>query len=459
MFQISQHGVVSGVTGLAGKSALCHRQQPLKPKLTETIMTKTAHPNLSTKPASAFSPFGHGAFAMLWTAATLSHMGTWMHEVGAGWLMADMTGSPLWVALVRTATTIPMFFFALFAGALADRMDRRRYLMIVNALLALVAVTMAIMAALDAMTPVLLLTFTFLLGTGIAFLAPAWQSIMPYLVPRPKLAPALALNSLSINLSRAIGPAVAGYLIFVLGAEAPFLANGISFVAVAIAVTVWKAEDLPAPKKAENSIWSDVKAGLSHARTNKDLKNTLVRSTGFFAFASAFWAMLPVIAREAGGDGSVLLGNLISVVGLGAVSGAFLLPSVRRKLSINRIAQGGAVFMGLSLIGLGVLMANAAYLRDNLQLALMGIAYFGGMGWIGMMTSLHLAAQTSLPDWVRARGLALHLMILFGGLAVGSALWGYVAGETSTNIALISAGLLLLVAQLLLARFRLTALQ
>ncbi len=400
------------------------------------------------KPPSALSPFAHGAFAMLWTATTLSHLGTWMHDVAAGWLMAEMTEEPFMVSLVRTAMAIPTFMFILLAGALADSVNKRRYLIITTLFLALVAALMAGVAAADRMTPEVLLGMTFLLGIGTAFLAPGMQSVVPHLVPRDKLAPTLALSSLSINLSRAVGPAIAGLLIIAYGATAPFLANAISFLILMITIIAWRADGLPQPAPREGGLMGSIAEGLRHARTNTGLKATLVRSLFFFLTATAFWALLPVIAKAVGGEGSVLLGTLVSMVGAGAVSGAVLLPTMRRVTTIKRISEIGSILLGLAMIAL-------AHTSDQTHIIVLSAVC--GLGWIWVLTSLHLSAQLSLPDWVRARGLSINLMMFFGGQALGSALWGFVASQTDTPFAIQLAGGILILLQLPLLRFPLGA--
>ena len=404
---------------------------------------------------SAFSPLRHRSYAVLWTASTLSFTGTWMHEVGAGWQMAQLTQSPLLIALVQTSTSLPIFLFALLAGALADRADRRQYLIIVNSFNAVVAGCLAILAANEALTPLRLLVLTGLLGTGIAFIAPAWQSVVPTLIPRTQLAQALALNSLGINLSRAIGPAIASLLIIIYGVSAPFLANGASFLIVVAAVVWWQPETAAAPangNQKKQSIVASIKEGLWHVRENTAFKMTLLRSFGFFLFASSFWALMPVLAVQLGSSDNVLLGQFISAVGLGAVMGALLLPRLRARYTINTIAFAGAFVMALILMALAP--AAALSWPANLVAA---FCFIGGMGWICVLTSLHLSAQTALPDWVRARGLSVNLMIFFGSMATGSAIWGQVTALFELMTAYLAAGLALIVGQFFLKPARLGA--
>lgn len=381
--------------------------------------------------ASPWRPFRHSAFALLWTATLVSNTGTWMHEVGAGWLMTTLSPSPAVVALVQAATTAPIFLFALFAGALADRIDKRRFLITVNALAAIVVGVMAGTTALGLMTQGLLLAFTFLIGTGAAMMAPAWQAVVPLLVPRESLPAAIALNSMGINIARAIGPAAAGVLITSVALSAPFVANALSHLLILVALLVWK----PVPVQSLRSLPPEPLLGamltaVRHAAHNAALQSTLVRSLGFFSFASAYWALLPLVARGIPGGGPELFGWMMTSVGAGAVAGALGLPKVRRRLNASILAALGTVVTALAMVLLAVATLPAVALGGSL---------LGGLGWIIVLTSLNVSAQTALPDWIRGRGLAISLMVFFGSMAAGSAAWGQVAAASSIEVALLAA--------------------
>jgi MFS family permease len=365
--------------------------------------------------ASAWSPFGYHAFTLLWIATLISNIGTWMHDVGAGWLMTMLSPSPAIVALVQSATTAPIFLFALFAGALADRVDKRRFLIVVNSALAIVAAVMAALTALGAMTPILLLGFTFAIGTGAAFVAPAWQAIVPSLVPRENLQPAIALNSMGINISRAIGPALAGFLITVVALAAPFTANAVSYLVIIGALLLWTPPAASHARLPPEPLFRSMLTGLRHANHNAALKATLVRSFAFFTFASAYWALLPLVA-----------------VGGGAVAGALTLPRIRRRVDTNILTAAGTAVTAAAMAILGLAESNAAAVSA---------AVLGGLGWITVLTSLNVSAQTALPNWVRARGLAISLMVFFGCMAAGSAIWGQVATASSIRVALLAAAI------------------
>ncbi|ABI93388.1 MFS transporter (plasmid) [Roseobacter denitrificans] len=377
----------------------------------------------------AFSSFGHMAFALLWTATLISNVGTWMHDVGAGWLMTTLNSSPSVVTLVQAATTLPVFLFALFAGALADRLDKRRMLITINILLTIVISTLTVLVWLEMMTPLLLILFTLAIGTGAAFMAPAWQAIVPQLVPREKLKPAIALNSMGINISRAIGPALAGILIASVGLAAPFALNAVSHLVIIVALLLWKPEPTTGTKY-HGPILGDMATGLRHVRNNEALKATAIRAGAFFIFASAYWSLLPLIARQAEGGGSQLYGTLVALIGGGAVTGALLLPRLQKRLDSDMAVRAGT---------LGTIAALLIMALSATPVALMAAAFLGGFSWITVLTSFNVSAQMALPNWVRARGLAVFLMVFFGSMAAGSIIWGQVATATSIPVALMIA--------------------
>lgn len=383
-----------------------------------------------TKPQNPWAPFGYGAFSLLWSATLISNIGTWMHDVGAGWLMTTLNPAPAVVALVQAATTLPLFLFVLMAGALADRLDKRLMLIVVNMILAGVIGALALLVAFDQVTPLGLIVFTFLIGTGAAFIAPAWQSVVPQLVPREDLSAAIALNSMGINLARAIGPAIGGFLIAAVGISVPFFLNALSCLVIVLAVLFWKPAERKPQALPPEPIAGAIATGLRHAAHNGPLKATLLRAVAFFAFASAYWAMLPLVARGIPDGGSALYGGMLTSVGIGAVAGALALPKLKQYFSSNSVALFATLVTGAAMAALAV--ANTPFIA-------IPAAFLGGIGWIAMLTSLNVSAQTALPDWVRARGLAVFLMVFSGSMAAGSILWGQVAQYTTLSHALLAA--------------------
>lgn len=385
---------------------------------------------MTERPAAAWAPFRNGAFAVLWTATVVSNIGTWMNDVGAGWLMTSLAPSPLMVSLVQAATTLPIFLFALPAGALADIVDRRGILLVITAVGMLVAASMGLVVLAGAMTPLLLLLFTFALGAGAAFIAPVWQAVVPKLVPREQLQPAVALNSVGINISRAIGPALGGMIIVALGVAWPFLLNALSFAAVIIALLWWRPP-APAPRHLPaERFWNAIRVGLRHARASGPFKATLARAVAFFPFASAYWALLPLVARQEFDGGPEFYGLLLGSAGAGAVGGALLLPVLKAKLGADNVVALGA-------FGMAAVLVVFALVREPIAAA--AASGLAGASWIAVLANLNVSAQMALPEWVRARGLSVFITVFFGAMTFGSVVWGQVAVLFGIPAALLAA--------------------
>lgn len=369
-------------------------------------------------PSSPWEPFRFRAFTVLWVATVVSNIGTWMNDVGAGWLMASLDPSPAAVSLVQAATTLPVFLFALLAGALADMFDRRKLLVLVNLVMAGTATAFALLVYLEAATPSVLIGVTFILGTCAAFVAPAWQAIVPSLVPKHALQAAIALNSTGINVSRAIGPALAGVLIVSVGIYAPFALNAISFIGIILALFTWKATQENSSTLPREHVLPAIVAGVRYALHSAPLKATLIRAVVFFLFASAYWALLPLIAKTSLGGDASSYGTLVGAVGVGAVLGALLLPKMRRRFGPDVIAMAGTIGTACVLVVFAVV--------PNLVAAAAG-SLLAGASWIAVLSTLNSSAQTALPSWVRARGLSVFITVFFGAMSLGSIVWGQIA--------------------------------
>lgn len=370
-----------------------------------------------TTTTSAWSPFGIPVFRALWIATLVSNIGTWMHDIGAGWLMTSLSPSPVMVALVQTATTLPVFLLALPAGALADIIDRRRHLIATQVFMAITAACLSVIALTGAATPWLLVALTFAMGLGTAMTMPAWGAIVPELVPRSELPAAIALNGMGINVARAIGPAVAGVIVSMAGSGAVFALNTLSFIGVVAVLYFWKRESHQSELPAERMVGA-MRAGLRFARHSAELQAAVIRGLGFFLFASASWALLPLIAKNLVNGGAQAFGILVASVGLGAVAGAVALPKFREKVSRDILVAGATLVYALCLFALAGL---DRLLPLTLVMALSGVA------WIAVLSSLQVAAQMALPNWVRSRGLAVFMSAFMGSMALGSLFWGKLA--------------------------------
>ncbi len=391
--------------------------------------------------AAAWAPLRQRLFLMLWSATLLAHVGTGLRDFGAGWLMTSLSPSATAVALVQVAGALPVFLFALLAGALADIVDRRRLLIALQLGLAAVALGLGLATDLGLMTPALLLLGLAAAGTGMALAQPAQQALTPRLVERPLLRPAMALNSLAVNLARAGGPLLGAAAVLAGGVAAAFYAAALCQLGLVAALWWWREAARTTFTGPRERVLPAMRAGLRYARHAPPLRRLLARSALFFVFASAYWALLPLIARQVLGGGPALYGVLLGCLGAGAVAGALVLPRLRARWSAEALLRAGTLGTAGALL---LLAAWHAPLVAALALLLAGAA------WIAVLTTLGAGVQTQLPDWVRGRGLALQLTVFQGAMALGGLGWGQLADRTTVPAALAAAaglgGLTLLLA-------------
>ena len=396
---------------------------------------------MTTAPArpaegSAWAPLAHPVFRWLWLAQLGSNIGVWMQTVGAQWFLVEQSHSSALVAWVQTASLLPTLLLSLLAGVFADQFDRRVLLLVSNGAATVLAGILTAISYAGGLTPWGLLALTFLLGCASALTGPAWQAIQPELVPRSELASASALGSVTVNAARAIGPAIAGVIVAATGPSLVFLLNAVSFVLVLVALVVWRRERADASTGRERLWWS-LTTGIRYVANGPVVRRILLRSALFAFPASALWALLPDAARDplhlsAGG-----YGLLLAVLGVGSLIGVVLMPVIRRRLHPSVTLAGSAV-----LFGLGTLATVLWPLPVVLPLLLLS-----GIAWIGTLTTLNADMQLTLPAWVRARGLAVYLLVFMGTQAIGSFLWGAVSASAGTAVTLmIAAGLLALCA-------------
>ncbi len=364
-----------------------------------------------------------------------------MQDTAGTWLMTVLTPSPLLIALMQTAASLPVVVLGLLAGATADIFDRRRLLIFWQAWMLAAVALLSLLTFFNIISPWVLLTLTCLLNVGTAMNSPAWQAIMPELVPREQLPEAVSLNSAGFNLARAVGPALGGLAIAffthaITGAAWTFLLNSLSFVGVILVLYQWKRNPLFKSALPAERIYGSMRAGLRYVQFAPLLKAALARVFVFTLFVSAVWSLLAVVAARDLHQGALGYGILNGSMGLGAVIGATSLPRVRRRFSADTIiAISTGVFAGTLLV--------LAFVRY--PLIIIPALLFAGFAWTSTMSTFNLAIQISAPDWVQARSLGIYQMVFSGGMAVGSVIWGLIAEHTSTPISLAAAaaGLLL----------------
>ncbi|MPR07382.1 MFS transporter [Microvirga tunisiensis] len=408
--------------------------------MTETS-TRIAGASASPPPGT-FAPLRHRLFAVIWTATVLGNIGTFMRDVSSAWLVTGISASPASVAMIQVAGTLPFFLLAIPAGVLSDILDRRRLLIVLQIVLGSVSSLLAILAWTGAVSVESLVVLTFLGGVGAALATPAWQAITPELVPRSDLKGAVALNSLGINIARSIGPALGGFLLAFAGAAAVYGLDVLTYVLVAGALLWWRRE-ADADDGLRENFGGALRAGLRYARASRDLHRILWRAVLFFAFASAVWALLPIVARQEIGGGPGFYGLLLGSVGAGAIAGAILLPRTRARLGQDRLV------LAATLVTAG---STALLALTNSEIVAIIATFVLGTSWIAMLTTLNSTMQAILPNWIRGRGLAIYLTAFNGAMAAGSLGWGFLAQEIGTDATLIAAGLSLVVVAVLARR-------
>ena len=373
-----------------------------------------------------------------------------MQNVGAAWhmatLSANLPSSALLVALVQTATYLPVFLLGIPAGAVGDILDRRKLLLVTQAWMLAAAGALGILTVTGVTGPWTLLWLTFALGIGATMNGPAWQAIMPELVPKSELAPAISLNSMGFNLARAIGPALGGIVVAAIGAGGAFLLNALSFVAVLIVLYQWKRAPEITSKSTER-VMEAMWAGMRYVRFAPTMHAVLLRSGCFVISASALWSILPLVAKDELHSESSGFGVLLACLGAGSIIGALTMGRLRLLFSPEAIVTACTALFGVVNIAL-------AYLDSFTAVAFALLA--GGVAWMAVNANLNTAAQTSLPAWVRARALALYLLVFQGAMAVGSVIWGEVATRFGLRATLFSAGVTLCLAAAATMRLRLT---
>ena len=381
---------------------------------------------------SEWAPLQIAAFRAIWFASLAANVGTWFQNVGGVWLMTRFTTSPLLIALMQTATTLPVFLVGFPAGALADIVNRRRLLLATQGLILVVAAALSVLTFAGLMNVPLLLGFTFVLGLGAILANPAWQAVNAELVPPDELPAAVTLSSVSYNLARAVGPALAGLIIAVAGPAAVFLLNAIAFLYVVIVLFRWHPAPLKAVLPAERLVGA-MRTGVRFVQNSPEMQTVLIRTFFFIFFISGLWALLPVIVRQDLRLGAAGYGLLLGFIGVGAVLGAAVLPQVQRKIPVvDRQVIISTVVLALVMIAFG-------YLRNLLELCL--IATIGGTAWIMLVSSFNVAAQEASPTWVRARALGAYLVVYQGGTAIGSLVWGALAAGLGDPLAILLAAL------------------
>src|ERR1700721_2321561 len=381
--------------------------------MTGSDLTTAAAP---TEPApSRWGPFGHLAVTFIWTASLVSNVGPAMFDTASGWLITSLDANPITVSLVQVAVSLPLFLFTLPSGALADVIDSRPLLIAVEVAILAASVVFAGLVSLKLATPSLLLATTFLLGVGGALTSPAWGATIPVLWPQKDIDSATAANGVASNIGRAAGPALGGLVIAALGIAIPFWAFAASNVGIIAALIWWRSPRKGAHGWPAERLASAIRAGVRHAANNPDLGATLVRVLAFFPFASAYLALLPLLARHLMSEGPQLYGILLAAIGVGTVGGSLIIRWLKDELGPDRLVAAGSLAAAFALVLFG--------LADD-PITAVSACLLRVASWTVVLTKLYVSAQVALPDWARGRGLAVFLTFIFGATTAGSAVWG-----------------------------------
>ena len=382
------------------------------------------------KSASLWRPLRSPTFRNLLIADVASDIGTFMQSVGAAWLMVSLNGGPMYVALTQTAAALPFFLLALPAGSIGDIVDRRKVILFTETWMVVVSLVLALMTIRGLMSPPLLLLLTFALSAGDAFETPTWRAVLPELVQKEDLSAASALNGIEFNLARAVGPALGGLVIAIAGIGAAFLLNTVSFLGVILVVVRWKRPVVKRTTPPETVTGATV-AAIRYVRYSPAVRVVMFRAGSAMFFASALLALLPSVAHRVN-DSPVGYGILLGCFGGGAVVGALAMQRARARWQTDAIVSVGIVIFGLTTIAAGAL-------RDLLPLG--AVMLLGGASWISFVSLFNVQVLNQAPAWVRARVLAISMLVFQGGVAAGSATWGAVAARVGLSKALLWAGI------------------
>jgi MFS family permease len=383
---------------------------------------------------SALSPFRYPVFRGIWIASLLSNFGSLIQSVGASWMMLSIAPSPDMVALVQASTALPIMLLSLVAGAMADNMDRRRIMVVAQIFMLSISVVLAICAWAGWVGPWTLLLFTFAIGCGSAFFAPAWQASVGDMVPRAEVPGAVSLNSMGFNIARSVGPAIGGAIVAAAGAAAAFAVNAASYISLLVVLARWRRP--PRTNALPNeTLGIAMGAGVRYVAMSPHIRTVLLRAAVFGFGASSILALLPLVAKHLVAGGPLTYGLLLGAFGVGAVGSALCAARLREDLSTEAIVRWAGCILALA----AVIVAVSTFLVLTMAALLLA-----GAGWVLSLSTFNVSVQLSAPRWVVARALALYQMAAFGGLAAGSWLWGELAADFTISISLyISAAVVL----------------
>jgi MFS family permease len=386
----------------------------------------TTHP----RPSALLVPLRNGTYRRLWIASLLSNFGVWIQSVAAAWLMTSIAPTVDFVAWVQAATSLPPLFFTMFGGVLADRFDQRLVFLVAQLIVLCVALLLAVLDHFALMTPWLLLGLTFALDSGSALRYPANQTTVYELLPREEIPSALVLSSIGWNIARAAGPGIGGLIIALLGVQAAFAANALCNVYIIVVLYRWRRQSKVVKSLPTGGMWEAVVGGFLHVHATPAIRAAMLRCFLLTLFASALWSLLPLVAKDLVGGGASVYGLMLGALGIGALVGAGCIGWMRQRFGFRRLFAAATICLALTTLAMALV---------HQAIALLIVLALGGLGWMISMSGFNLVVQSAAAATHRGRAISVYYIALFGGLALGSWLWGHVAHLVSVQAGLLTA--------------------
>lgn len=401
--------------------------------------TKVAVP--PAEPVGMFEPFRYPAFRAIWTANLWSALGSTIQSVGAAWLMTDLEpGSHHMVALIQASTTVPIMLLGIPAGAIADNFDRRRVMLAAQIGMLVVSAVLALMSWHGLVTPYVLLALTLAIGIGTALNSPAWQASVRLQVGKRALPQAISLNTIAFNLARSVGPALGGLVISIWNVTLAFAFNAVSYVGMIVVLSRWKPEVAPPVRQP---MLPAIAAGVRFCSTSPSIRKLLLRGLALGFGVAGYQALVPAIVRDQLHGDELDFGLMLGAFGIGSITAAFFVSPARRKWGSEAVVTASMIFF---------IVAQFVLAEAHTLLQALPATFIAGAGWVSALTSINVAMQMRSPEAILGRCLSIYQAVTFGGMAVGSWLWGLVADWRDLPFALHAAGVFLAVSLVILRR-------
>ncbi|HWU00719.1 MAG TPA: MFS transporter [Terriglobales bacterium] len=385
---------------------------------------------MTTAPISLLTPLRNPLYRNIWLATLISNFGVWIQSVAAAWLMTSIASSVDFVAWVQAATSLPPVLFTLIGGVLADRMDQRLVFLIAQSIVLFVALLLAACQYAALVTPWSLLALTFALDSGSALRYPAYQTTIGAILPREQLPSALVLSSIGWNIGRVVGPAIGGAIIALYGVSTAFAANALCNVYIIFVLLRWRRSSEMSKPAVTTSMFTEITHGLGYVRRTPLMRAVMLCCFVFCLFAAGLWSLLPLVIKQLVNGNASTYGAALGAIGVGALIGAVLIGPARRRLDQRALFAVATIAFTASTLALAVV--------QSVPLLLFVLA-FGGIGWMLAMSTFNVVVQMAAAEGFKGRAVSIYYVALFGGIALGSWLWGHMAEYAGIRISLYAA--------------------